>query len=336
MSEESHSGGHSHSHGGHSHGHGVENAQGFTAQGPAAQLSPLEEASIQSVSGQQRVLYLDCQSGIAGDMFVGALIDLGVPVAVLEEAIHGLGLDGIRYEILRGYSGAISTLKFNVFEETKQPARSFAQIRTLLQKSALSKAVVERALRIFERLGRAEAKVHDTTLEEVEFHEVGAVDSIVDIVGAAALLDWLDACVVVSPLPISRGYVECQHGRIPLPAPATLLCLEGLAIVDSGLECELVTPTGAAIVGAEAQVSGGFPAMQVQALGWGAGQRGLGDRPNALRVVLGVKPTSQEEQTSSATGRETLPLILGETNLDDESPECIAFTIEALLNAGAL
>jgi uncharacterized protein (TIGR00299 family) protein len=188
----------------------------------------------------------------------------------------------------------------------------------------LAHGIRERASRTFRRLALAEATVHRTSIEDVHFHEVGAVDAIVDVVGSAAALDYLGADVVVSPLPMGSGFIKTAHGVLPLPAPATVECLAGLATYDGGLAFEFVTPTGAAIVGAHATSSSRWPMMAPQRTGWGAGSAELKDRPNVLRAVLGV-PQSDSAAHSVI-----------EANVDDASGELAASWIEALLAAGAL
>jgi uncharacterized protein (TIGR00299 family) protein len=187
--------------------------------------------------------------------------------------------------------------------------------------------VRQRAARTFRRLAGAEARVHRTAIDDVHFHEVGAVDAIVDVVGSAAALDHLGADLLVSPLPMGRGFTRSAHGRIPLPAPATVECLAGLATYDAAIEFELVTPTGAAIVGAHAGASTPWPAMRPERSGWGAGAADLADRPNVLRAVLGDgTPRAGEHATHAVL----------EANVDDATGELTASWIAALMAAGAV
>ena len=196
----------------------------------------------------------------------------------------------------------------------------------MIGKSGLSAEVKERAQAIFLRLAEAEAAVHGTRVEDVHFHEVGAVDSIVDIVGVAIGLVYLGVTrVTCSPLPLSRGFVKCQHGRLPLPAPATLELLRGVPVYDSGLSVELVTPTGAAIVAAMAAEFTAMPSFSILSVGYGAGERILADRPNLLRVILGRALSSHREDGD---------LLQVEANLDDMSPEQLAYVCERLGEAG--
>jgi uncharacterized protein (TIGR00299 family) protein len=261
-------------------------------------------------------------------MIISAMLDLGVPLLVVESAVSCLGLEGYRLVVTHGHCGAIGATHFDVVIESQQPQRSYSDISALISGSTLAPSIQEIAKRIFLRLAEAEALVHQVPLEAVHFHEVGAVDSIVDIVGAAACLDYVGADLLVSPLPLGRGFVECAHGRIPLPAPATVNCLVGLPTCDGGLAQELVTPTAAAVFGALARGASGWPAMKPLAVGWGAGTRALPDRPNALRVVLGERqPSTVQEE------REQCVL---ELNLDDCTGELTGHCIQTVLDAGAL
>lgn len=194
----------------------------------------------------------------------------------------------------------------------------------MIEGSTLSEGTKRRALEVFSRLAEAEGAVHGIPPQDVHFHEVGAVDSIVDIVGVAIGLEYLGVHKVTSaPLPLSRGFVHCQHGRLPLPAPATLELMRGLPVVSSGLSCELVTPTGAAIIAALAESFCDLPRFSLEAVGYGAGTRVLSDRPNLLRLMLG-----RAEQPEPS-------LLQVEVNLDDLSPEVLAYTVEQLFEAGA-
>jgi uncharacterized protein (TIGR00299 family) protein len=196
----------------------------------------------------------------------------------------------------------------------------------------LPEGVLARARRTFERLAVAEAKVHRTAVDDVHFHEVGAVDALVDVVGSAAALEHIGAEIVVSPLPMGRGFVRAAHGVLPLPPPATVECLAGFATYDAGVDFELVTPTGAAIVGAQASSAQRWPTMVPERVGWGAGAAELADRPNVLRAVLG-RPLD-EPAMGGGTAHATHAVL--EANVDDATGELVASWIEALLAAGAL
>lgn len=261
-------------------------------------------------------------------MTVAALVDLGVPQSVVVEAVDRLGIAGCRLSFKQGHVGAIGALKFDVEITAPQQERSYATIERLLQQSELEDGVKHTARAIFRRLAEAEASVHRTSVDEVHFHEVGAVDSIADIVGAAACIEYIGATVWTSPLPLGSGFIQCRHGTIPLPAPATVQCLVGIATRDAGIEAELVTPTGAAIIGTTARHCSGWPNLAPVAVGWGAGSRILPDRPNALRVVLG------EPQGDS--GAQEQDHVVLEANVDDATGELAGHALGLLLEEGAL
>ncbi len=286
-----------------------------------------QRAELPSGRGRGQLLFFDAQSGAAGDMINAALLDLGVPLGVVQAAVDALGLRGVRLHVSRGFVQAIGATRFEVLVEEPQPARSHAVIDRLLSESSLGPEVKRLARAVFQRLAEAEAQVHRVPVAEVHFHEVGGVDALVDIVGAVASLAHLEARVVVSPLPLGRGVVRCQHGVLPLPAPATLLCLRGVPTYDAGIEGELVTPTGAALLATVAQRFERWPSFAVDAVGWGAGSRALPDRPNALRVVLG---------DSTAPAAVEPPLVVLEANVDDLTGEVASYTLQRLLAEGAL
>ena len=316
---------------GHPLGHEHDHAHAHDptpAQGPRHAHD--KEAELARGEGKGKLLYLDAPSGLAGDMILAALLDLGVPRAVVETALASLPLSGYRVEVGTRVRHGIVSASFDVHVDAGQPLRGYSDIRAMLEQSDLSPAVKQRAERTLHRLGTAEAKVHRVPIDHVHFHEVGAVDAIVDMVGSAAALDYLGAALVVSPLPMGRGFVRAAHGVLPLPAPATVECLFGLATFDGGLDFEFVTPTGAAIVGAHAERSASWPAMTPLRVGWGAGHAELADRPNVLRAVLGMPGgPARDDQT-----RFTHAVL--EANVDDASGELAASWVEALLGAGAL
>jgi len=262
-------------------------------------------------------------------MTVAALVDLGVPFSAVIDAVGCLGIEGFSIEISAGMAGAIGASRFEVSVDRPQPERSYAQIDELIACAPLPPRTQSLARAIFRRLAEAEAEVHRVDVAEVHFHEVGAVDAIVDIVGAAACFDYLDADVVASPLPLGRGSVKCRHGVIPLPAPASVLCLRGVPTYDAGIEAELVTPTGAAIVATAAGSFTGWPSFLPEHVGWGMGTLTLPDRPNALRAVLG-EPWLAVGHATSATH------VVVEANIDDLTGEIAGHALSALLEAGAL
>jgi uncharacterized protein (TIGR00299 family) protein len=274
-----------------------------------------------------KTLYLDTFSGISGDMFLGLLVDLGVPLADIENELRKLPLTGYRLEVKREKRQGIEAAKVTVVSDEHHHHRTWAEIDRMLADSPLEGKTKDLARRIFRRIGNAEAKIHGTALETVHFHEVGAIDSIVDVVGAAVGLQLLGAAqIVCAPLPMTRGVVRCAHGTFPLPAPATLEILRGLPVVADPANVELVTPTGAAIA-AEIAIFGTMPAMTLQAFGYGAGERDLADRPNLLRGLLG------EAVAEQALEQDRVAIL--ESHLDDANPEWLGALMDSLLAAGA-
>ena len=262
-------------------------------------------------------------------MTVAALVDLGVPFSEVIAAVGSLGLEGFSIEITAGFAGAIGARRFTVSIDGPQPERHYAQIDELLATAPLAPRTQSLARAIFRRLAEAEAEVHRMDVRDVHFHEVGAIDAIVDIVAAAACLDYLGAEVVASPLPLGRGRVKCRHGVLPLPAPASLLCLRGVPTYDAGIEAELVTPTGAAIVATAAGSFTAWPSFMPERVGWGMGTQVLPDRPNAVRAVLGT-PWQAVGVSSGATH------VVVDVGLDDLTGELAGHALSALLKAGAL
>jgi uncharacterized protein (TIGR00299 family) protein len=277
--------------------------------------------------GEGKILFLDAQSGIAGDMTIAALLDLGVPLAVPRAAVDALGIEGLGLEASEVYAGAIGATRLDVVAHAAQAERHYSEIDALIAGAKLDHEVSALARRVFRRLAEAESAVHKIPIESVHFHEVGALDAIADIVGAAACFVHVGARVIASPLPMGRGRVTCRHGDLPLPAPATVSCLRGVPTYDAGIDAELVTPTGAAIVATVAEAFERWPSFSPERVGWGAGNAVLPDRPNALRVVLG----SPFEAASDGSTHVVL-----EANVDDMTGELAGHAIEALLAAGAL
>jgi uncharacterized protein (TIGR00299 family) protein len=352
-----------------------------------------------------RIAYLDCFSGISGDMFLGALLDAGVPAKLLEDTVEALNI-GARLEISRVQRGGISATKVDVYVNgdkdlprevyleqnkksqernhhrdhehshthshdhghnhsheqepvwsrdpappsteqnpvTTQPVatsyshsngRGLAEIRAIIQKSSINEAAKTTAIKIFEALGEAEAEIHGTSIDKVHFHEVGAVDAMVDIVCAAvgakslAIDEW-----ICSPLNVGGGTVNCAHGTLPVPAPATLKLLGNAPVYSSGPQVELVTPTGAAIVKVLATRFASFPTMKIEKAGYGAGTREFPQHPNLLRITIGESAPADEANPKSSTSNDIITVL--EANLDDLSPQVLAYAMERLLAAGAL
>jgi uncharacterized protein (TIGR00299 family) protein len=276
------------------------------------------------------ILYLDCYAGISGDMTVAALLDLGVPLEHLRVELAKLGLPAGSYEISTKTTERrqMPALKFDVAVHDHHTHRHYSEIDTMIAVSGLTGSVKERARAIFRRLAEAEAKVHGVAVEEVHFHEVGAVDSIVDIVGTAICLDYLQVDQIhVSALPLGSGFIETDHGRLPVPAPATAELMRGLPLHGDCGPGERATPTGAAIVAALASGFGTQPAMILEKTGCGAGGKDFEDCPNILRAFLG----SSVEKTDNPD-----EVIVVEANIDDSTPEVLGYAMERLQEAGAL
>jgi uncharacterized protein (TIGR00299 family) protein len=348
-----------------------------------------------------RVAYLDCFSGISGDMFLGALVDAGVPSRLLEDTVNALEI-GARLEILKVRRGGISATKVDVYahgekdlpreqywqERTRGSAsspaahhharsqahdaghahghehapvdlaehnfgqlaqalrpdefsegsahahehgRGLKEIREIIHRAAISDTAKQTAISIFQALGESEAKIHGTDIESVHFHEVGAVDAMVDIICAAVGAEVLAVDeIVCSPLNVGGGTVNCAHGILPVPAPATLELLRGAPVYSSGIQAELVTPTGAAIVKRLAKRFTSFPAMNVKQIGYGAGSRDFSGHPNVLRLTVGE---TQPEVAAGIT-QETIAVL--EANIDDLNPQIFGYVMDRLLERGAL
>jgi uncharacterized protein (TIGR00299 family) protein len=335
---------HEHSHEGHSHSHGPSHEHSHEhsherseRREPATQAArePHTRAPLavdREAGRARRSLHFDCFSGLAGDMIVAALIDLGVPLDPIRAALEALPIEGYSADVTDVEVSSIAATRFVVDVQTRQPFRTWKQIRTMLEGAlGLDEDVRARSLATFEALAIAEAKIHRVTPDEVHFHEVGAIDAIVDIVSACAALSWLDADVSCAPLPMGRGFTRSEHGIIPLPAPAVLELLAGIPTVDAGINGELVTPTGAAIVRANARRFVAWPNLAPIRTGFGAGTRRLPDRPNLLRVVLGAESRLEAPSSPSVHSH-----CLLESNLDDTSGEVLAHATAALLREGAL
>ncbi len=279
-----------------------------------------------------RIAYFDCFAGVSGDMILGALLDAGLPLADLRACLEGLRLPGWRLEATRVTKQGIAATQAHVQVDpaAEQPHRHLHDILHLLAAGDLPNPVRSQAQAVFERLADAEAAVHGTSRDQVHFHEVGAIDSIVDITGAVCGL-YLLGCqrVQASPLPLGHGFVRAAHGLLPVPAPAViqLLAARGVPVRDRDVTGELVTPTGAAILAELAADFGPYPAMTLRAAGFGAGQRDA-SYPNLLRLVVGENSQPADGQVDN--------LLLLETNIDDMNPQVLAYVSQQLLAAGAL
>ena len=281
------------------------------------------------------VLYFDCFSGAAGDMILGGLIDAGVPLDEVRRALGTLAIEPDAVWTERVNRAGVVATKFCVKGEDggehSHPHRHLAGIYKLIDGSALTGTGKARAKELFARLGRAEAEIHGTTLEKVHLHEVGALDSIIDIVGSVFALEYLGVdAIVSSPLNVGSGMVKAAHGLYPVPAPATLHLLEGAPIYSGQQQAELVTPTGALLVSGYAQQYGPVPSMRVRKIGYGAGTRDFKDTPNVLRVLLGESDESESSSTQVHT------VVVMECEIDDMNPQIFGVLMDRLLAAGAL
>ena len=310
-----------------------------------------------SIDGMKRTLYLDCFAGISGDMFLGALLDCGLDFEFLKNELAKLGVPGYELSLTRVDRSGISAAKFDVellpepVDESAAPHthdhlhghththahgdtehshhRALSDIKRLIAASALGETVKARAQHVFQRLGEAEAKIHNLPLEAVHFHEVGALDSIVDIVGACIGLEALHIDrVIASPLHVGSGTFKCAHGIYPVPGPAATELLQGVPIYAKDIEGELVTPTGAALVAVLAESFGPLPLLRIECTGYGAGTREYPKFPNVLRAVIGELLSDAHDTPDTVT--------VIEANLDDLSPQVLGHVLELVLAAGAL
>jgi pyridinium-3,5-bisthiocarboxylic acid mononucleotide nickel chelatase len=328
-----------------------------------------------------RIVYFDCFSGASGDMVLGALLDLGLPLDGLRVALGSLAIEYGHVEAARVLRAGVSATKFRLREKSPSGAdatarahshdhnhshdlshshanghshgphgrhdhggqhehareaagsqhqhhhHSLKEIATAIERSALTREGKDKAIHLFRRLGEAEAAIHDVPLEEIHLHEVGAIDSIIDIVGAVHGMEWLRADrIVASPLNVGSGMVECAHGTFPVPAPATARLLEGVPIYAGAVAAELVTPTGALLLTEYADAFEQLPPMRVRSIGYGAGERDFGKVPNVLRMIVG------EEDHAAANER----IVVIECEIDDMNPQLFGPLMERLQQAGAL
>jgi pyridinium-3,5-bisthiocarboxylic acid mononucleotide nickel chelatase len=307
-----------------------------------------------SIHRMPRILYFDCFSGIAGDMVLGALLDAGLPFDDLKRALGSLAISGYEVTTERVLRAGVSATKFRVHEpptgganehstgeasqhpggaasqhhhHDRHPHRHLKSIYELIDRSGLSPAGRARAKELFQRLGEAEAAIHQTSIEKVHLHEVGALDSIIDIVGAVFALEWVGADrIVCSPLNVGGGTVQSAHGLFPVPAPATLKLLGGAPVYSGPIQKELVTPTGALIATSYASSFGPIPEMVVEAVGYGAGDRDTPGTPNVLRVLVGRAADRPQGDR----------VVVIECEIDDMNPQIFGVVMDRLYAAGAL
>lgn len=275
-----------------------------------------------------KIAYFDCISGISGDMILGALLDLGLPLESLRQELSALGISGYEIKCDKVFKNGFRATKCDVIVSDDVHERHFSDIKDIINHSRLSEKIRQRALDVFHRLAEVEAEIHGVPVDEVHLHEVGGLDTIIDVAGTLIGLELLGIDrVVASPLPLGRGAIQGAHGVIPLPAPAALGLLKGAPVVGIDYAFEFVTPTGAALLSSLADSFGVIPAMTLTSIGYGAGGRDL-PIPNLLRIIIGESP-SQGYSTL-----ETLAMI--ETNLDDLNPQVYGYVMEILFERGAL
>jgi uncharacterized protein (TIGR00299 family) protein len=275
---------------------------------------------------KKSIAYLDCFVGVSGDMVLGALLDLGLPMEVFDQGWHMLGLKGVEIKHQRVERGGMMGIKVEVRDQGKLVIKNYGEMRKIIDGSTLPAEIKELSLKILLRLAQAEAHIHGVKVDEVHFHEIGGIDTIVDTVGAAlgvSHFGW--ETIICSPLPMGKGFVETEHGRLPLPAPATAALLKGVLIVPAAVEGETVTPTGAAIVTTLASGFGPLSAMEVTGVGYGAGTRNPEGMPNLLRILHG----KQVEEKSEG-------VWVLEADVDDMIPELLPYLIRLMLKQGAL
>ncbi|MGO9137763.1 MAG: nickel pincer cofactor biosynthesis protein LarC [Syntrophales bacterium] len=275
-----------------------------------------------------RIAYFDCFSGVSGDMILAALIDAGADLHKLELELSKLKISGFTLKAEKTTRKGISGTKFFVDADDNHTERHLSDIEKIMDKSDLGDEIKAEAKAIFRDLAEVEAKIHNTDSGKVHFHEIGGIDSIVDIVGSLIIIKMLDIrAVYASRIPVGTGFVKCDHGVLPLPAPATLELLKGIPVYASGIEKELVTPTGIAILKHLVKGFGVIPEMKIKRIGYGAGSRDL-KIPNLLRVWIGEAEVREEYEEDE--------VILVETNIDDMNPEIFGYALEKLLERGAL
>lgn len=318
------------------------------------------------------ILYFDCFAGAAGDMILGALVDAGLPFDQLQRALGSLAVDGWEVSIDRVIKAGVTATKFRVHEHAgvhahvhahhhlpPSPAghthvgagaashahghHSLKEIDAAIRRSALSESGKAKAIAMFHRLAQAEAAIHGMPVDQVHLHEVGAIDSIIDIVGAVFALEWFNADrIVVSPLNLGGGMVRSAHGLFPVPAPATVALLGDAPVYSSGVQVELLTPTGALILTEYASAFGPVPPMRVHRVGYGAGDRDLAETPNVVRVLVGEGEESAAPASAKATAGKHSPDLMAHTvvvlecEIDDMNPQIFGHLMERLYAAGAL
>jgi uncharacterized protein (TIGR00299 family) protein len=280
-----------------------------------------------------KIAYFDCFSGISGDMTVGALLDAGLKIETLEKELKKLGLSGYQLEVNKVTKKGISATQFKVKTKEEGVERRFKDILTILEKSKLDEEIKKETKKIFFNIAQAESKIHQKDIDKIHFHEIGGLDSIIDVTSAVIGIKSLGIEEIYSSdLPVGKGFVKCAHGVIPVPAPATLELLKNIPTYSGGIESEMITPTGAAIIGTLAKSFGKRPLMKTERIGYGAGEKKFAI-PNLLRVSIGEKILKDENLKDGYVSDEA---VLIETNIDDMNPEFYDYIMDKLFSQGAL
>ncbi len=280
-----------------------------------------------------KIAYFDCFSGISGDMTVGALLDAGLKIETLEKELKKLGLSGYQLEVKKVVKKGISATQFKVKIKEEGVERRFKDILTILEESKLDEEIKKETKKIFFKIAQAESKIHQKDIDKIHFHEIGGLDSIIDITSAVIGIKTLGIEEIhSSALPVGKGFVKCAHGVIPVPAPATLELLKNIPTYSGGIESEMITPTGAAIISTLAKSFGKRPLMKIESTGYGAGEKEF-TIPNLLRVSIGEKILKDENLKDGYVSDEA---VLIETNIDDMNPEFYDYIMDKLFSQGAL
>jgi pyridinium-3,5-bisthiocarboxylic acid mononucleotide nickel chelatase len=302
-----------------------------------------------------RVLYFDCFAGAAGDMILGALLDAGLPLEELNRALGSLAVDGWDVSVDRVVKAGVTATKVRVHEHAHQRQgagsrdqgsghhhhdhghHSLEEIFAAINRSALSETGKARAIAMFQRLGEAEAAIHGIPIDKIHLHEVGALDSIIDIVGAVFAFEWFAADrIVVSPINVGSGMVRTEHGVFPVPAPATVSLVKNAPVYSSGIQSELLTPTGALILTEFASEYGPVPAMRIDKVGYGAGDRELKETPNVVRVLVGEADVRGATAAAATSLTTSMKVVVLECEIDDMNPQIFGVLMDKLYAAGAL
>lgn len=276
-----------------------------------------------------KILYFDCFSGVSGDMVLGAMADAGVDIKSIKKELKKLDLKGYDLKVSKVKRKGIKGTKLDVIVDEKKHLHhtTYKYIESMIERSRLSKKVKENSIKIFKNIAEAEAKIHRTSVDNVHFHEVGAVDSIVDVVGAAICINIFNPDIILSsPINTGMGMVKTEHGILPVPAPATAEMLKGFSSYSSDIEFELATPTGVGIVTAMAKASNTMPIMKTSAIGYGAGSKDFSDSPNLLRIMIGESLSPPEHDS----------ITVIELNIDDMNPQLYDYIMNRLFKEGAL